>query len=81
MPNYAVSHQSFIHIELIELFPIEFIVIVSSQAFDLFLFLLLDRSFPLFELPKNIILMLQDIWSDLSQVVINESQYISSTTM
>ena len=81
MSNCAVSHNTFILAKFIEFFPTKFHAIVSSQALDLFSSLLLNHSFPLLELPKYIILMLQDIYSDLSRVIINKGQHISSTTM
>ena len=81
MSNCAVSHNTFILAKLIELFPMTFHVIFSSQALDLFSNPFLDHGFPLLELPKDIILMFQDIYLDLSRVIINKVQHISSTTM
>ena len=72
MPNSAVSHNTFIFTKLVKLFPIKFHVIVSSQALDLFSSLLLDHGFPLLELPKDIIIMFQDIYPDLSRLIINK---------
>ena len=81
MPNYVVSHNTFINEKVIELFPTEFHVIVSSQTLDLFSYLLLDHRFPLLKLSKEIILLFQNIYPNLYKVIINESQHISSTTM
>ena len=81
MSNYVVSHNAFIFAKLIELFPTKFHAIVSSQALDLFSSLLLNNHFPLLELPKDIILMFQDIYPDLYRVIINKGQHISFTTM
>ena len=76
-----VSHNTFILAKFIELFPTKFHAIVSSQALDLFSNLLFNHGFPFLELPKYIILMLQDIYPDLSRVIINKGQHISFTTM
>ena len=81
MSNCAVSHNTFILAKLIKLFPIECHAIVNSQALDLFSSLFLDHDFPFLELPKDIILMFQDIYPDLSKVILNKGQHISSTTM
>ena len=72
MPNCVMSHNTFIVAKLIELFITEFHVIANSQAFDLFSNLPLDYIFPLLELPKDTTLMFQDIYLNLSKVIINK---------
>ena len=85
MPNHIVPQNIFIVIKLIELFLTKFHIIVSYQVLDMFSYLLLDHNFPLLKLSKDSILMFQDIYrhtlTNLSIVVINEGQHISSTTI